>query len=71
VVGTYVFFTHIAGDAVAYPLIGFLSDRVGLEWAMLLLPAVGMLGGLVFLLAMRTVGRDMRRLAAQRADAQH
>jgi len=70
VVGTYVFFTHIAGDAVAYPLIGFLSDRLGLEGAMLLLPAVGMLGGLIFLLAMRTVGRDMRRLASQGAGAE-
>ena len=69
VVGTYVFFTHIAGDAVAYPLIGFLSDRLGLGGAMLLLPAVGMLGGLIFLLAMRTVARDMRRLASQRAGA--
>jgi sugar phosphate permease len=68
VVGTYVFFTHIAGDAVAYPLIGFLSDRLGLAGAMLLLPAVGMLGGLIFLLAMRTVARDMRRLASQRAE---
>jgi len=70
VMGTYVFFTHIAGDAVAYPLVGFVSDRFGIESAMLLLPAVGMLGGLVFLLAMRTVARDLRRLAAQRADAQ-
>lgn len=62
VMGSYVFFTHFAGDAVAYPLVGFVSDRVGLESAMLLLPGVGALGGLVFLLGIRTVARDMRRL---------
>ncbi len=66
VMGTYVFFTHIAGDAVAYPLVGFVSDRVGIEWAMLLLPAAGFIGGVIFLLATRTVARDMRRLAGQR-----
>lgn len=66
VMGTYVFFTHIAGDAMAYPLVGFVSDRLGIAWAMLLLPTVGFLGGLIFLLATRTVARDMRRLAVQR-----
>ncbi len=66
VMGTYVFFTHIAGDAVAYPLVGFVSDRLGIEWAMLLLPAAGFLGGLIFLLATRTVAQDVRRLAGQR-----
>ncbi len=66
VMGTYVFFTHIAGDAVAYPLVGFVSDRIGIGWAMLLLPAAGFIGGVVFLLATRTVARDMRRLAGQR-----
>lgn len=67
VMGTYVFFTHLAGDAVAYPLVGFVSDRLGLERAVLLLPAVGMLGALVFLMALRTVAADMQRLASQQA----
>jgi MFS family permease len=62
VMGTYVFFTHLAGDAVAYPLVGFVSDRLGLERAVLLLPAVGMLGAVVFLMAGRTVAADIRRL---------
>jgi len=31
---------------------------------MLLLPAVGLLGGLVILIGLRTVSRDMRRMTA-------
>src|SRR5204862_265912 len=38
VLGAYVLFSHLAGDAIAPPLIGYLSDRFGLRPAMLLLP---------------------------------
>jgi MFS family permease len=72
VMGAFLLFSHLAGDAVAPPLIGFLSDRFQTTWhlaaddalrrAMLLLPAVGLLGGVVILLALRTVGRDMARV---------
>jgi MFS family permease len=62
VMGAYVFFIHIAGDAVALPVVGFLSDRYGLQAAMLTLPAVGLLGGLILLISVRTVGRDMARV---------
>ena len=63
--GAFVLFSHLAGDALAPPLIGYLSDRTGnLRTAMLLLPAVGLLGGLVILIALRTVARDMRRVIA-------
>jgi MFS family permease len=71
VMGAFLLFSHLAGDAVAPPLIGFLSDRLQMSWhlapdealrrAMLLLPAVGLLGGIVILFALRTVGRDMSR----------
>ncbi len=65
VLGAFVLFSHLAGDALAPPLIGYLSDRTGdLRTAMLLLPAVGLLGGLVILIGLRTVSRDMRRLTA-------
>ena len=64
VVGTYVFFTHLAGDAVAYPLVGFLSDHFGIRAAMYLLPTVAIAGACVFLLATFTVVRDMQRLRA-------
>ena len=64
VLGAFVLFSHLAGDALAPPLIGYLSDQMGsLRTAMLLLPAVGLLGGLVILIALRTVGRDMQRVA--------
>jgi len=64
VIGTYVFFTHIAGDAIAYPLVGALSDRFGLRLAMLVLPAAAFLGGTVVLLATRTIARDRARVQA-------
>ena len=64
VLGAFVLFSHLAGDALAPPLIGYLSDQTGsLRTAMLLLPAVGLLGGLVILIAMKTVSRDMERVA--------
>ena len=62
VMGAYVFFIHIAGDAVALPVVGLISDRYGLRAAMLSLPAIGLLGGLILLISVRTVGRDMARV---------
>jgi MFS transporter, Spinster family, sphingosine-1-phosphate transporter len=59
VAGGYLMFIHLAGDAVAFPLVGALSDRFGLHRAVLMLPVMATLGGLVILGAVRTVGRDM------------
>ncbi len=64
VAGEYLMFIHLAGDAIAFPLVGALSDRFGLERAVLVLPVVAGLGGLVILGATRTVARDMARAAA-------
>jgi MFS family permease len=65
VAGAYLLFIHLAGDAIAFPLVGALSDRFGLDRAVLVLPVVAILGGLVVLGAGRTVGADMRRMAAE------
>lgn len=62
VAGAYLLFIHLVGDTVAFPLIGALSDRVGLARAVLLLPLVAVLGGFVILGATRTVARDMARV---------
>jgi len=51
------------GDAVAFPLVGALSDRFGLHRAVLLLPVVAIVGGIVVLGATRTVARDMARVS--------
>lgn len=67
VMGAYVFFIHIAGDAIALPVVGFLSDRYGLRLALMTLPAVGLLGGALLLLAVPTVARDMERVKRQPA----
>ena len=67
VMGAYVFFIHIAGDAIALPVVGILSDRYGLRVALMTLPAVGLLGGALLLLAVPTVGRDMDRVKLQAA----
>ena len=63
VIGAYLLFIHLAGDAIALPLIGALSDRFGLDRAVLLLPTVALIGGVVMLGALRTVTRDMQRVA--------
>ena len=70
VVGAYLMFIHLAGDAIALPLVGMLSDRLGIDRAILLLPAVSLLGGLVVLLAMRSVTRDMARASLPTAEYQ-
>jgi MFS family permease len=62
VAGAYLLFIHLVGDAVAFPLVGALSDEFGLDRAILLLPAVAIVGGLVILGATRTVARDMARV---------
>ncbi len=62
VMGVYVFFIHIGGDAIALPVVGYLSDRYGLRLALMTLPAVGLLGGALLLLAVPTVARDMARV---------
>lgn len=62
VLGAFVLFSHLAGDAIAPPLVGYLSDRSDLRTAMLVLPAAGVVGGLVILVALSTVGRDMERV---------
>jgi len=59
VAGAYLLFIHLVGDTVAFPLVGALSDRFGLDRAVLVLPSVAMAGGLVILAAVGTVGRDM------------
>jgi MFS family permease len=65
VVGAYLLFIHLAGDAVAFPLIGSLSDRFTLERAVLLLPVVALVGGVVALGALPTITADMTRLTTR------
>jgi sugar phosphate permease len=67
VVGAFLLFIHLAGDAIALPLIGSLSDRFTLERAIVLLPAVALVGGIVALGALPTVTRDMARLSRRQA----
>ena len=59
VAGAYLLFIHLAGDAIALPLVGTLSDQFGLDRAILLLPSVVIVGGVVVLFATRTVRQDM------------
>ena len=65
VAGTYLLFVHLAGDAIAFPLVGALSDRFGIDRAVLLLPAVAIAGGAIVLLAIRTARRDMARVSGE------
>ncbi|MGH7657898.1 MAG: MFS transporter, partial [Gemmatimonadales bacterium] len=62
VAGAYLLFIHLAGDAIAFPLIGTLSDLFGLDKAVLLLPIVAIAGGVVVLGGARTIIPDMARM---------
>jgi MFS family permease len=62
VVGAYLLFIHLAGDAIAFPLVGALSDRFGIDRAVFVLPSVALVGGVVILGAMGTVSADMLRM---------
>jgi MFS family permease len=61
VMGAYLMFIHVAGDAIALPLVGNLSDRFGLDQAVLLLPVVSVAGGFVILAASKYIRRDIAR----------
>ena len=63
VMGAYLLFIHVAGDAVAFPLVGTLSDRFGLDRAIYILPIAALIGGFVTLVAARTLVRDMARVS--------
>lgn len=62
VAGAYLLFIHLAGDAIALPLVGFLSDNFGIARAVIILPIMAILGSVVVLGAVKTVGRDMARV---------
>lgn len=61
VVGAYLLFIHIAGDSIAFPTIGMLSDRFGLDRAIYVLPIAALVGGLIVLAAARSLPHDIRR----------
>jgi MFS family permease len=63
VAGAFVLFSHLAGDALAPPLVGYLSDQTkSIQTAMMILPVAGVVGGCMILVALKTVGRDMKRV---------
>lgn len=53
---------HTAGDAWSPPLIGLLSDSMGLEKAMLFLPAYGLAAAVFFYLGSRYYVQDLSRV---------
>jgi MFS family permease len=68
--GAYLMFIHVAGDAIALPLVGTLSDQFGLDRAILILPFVAIIGGVVVMFATRYIRRDMTRAALPTAEYQ-
>ena len=55
---------HIFGSAVGPPVIGALSDRMGLEQAMLFIPAFNILAALLFLAGAFFYSRDRAKVTA-------
>jgi len=64
VVGAFLMFIHLAGDAIAFPLVGVLSDNFGLQRAILLLPIASLIGAIIVLFAIRTVVQDTAKAQA-------
>ncbi|MGQ0702827.1 MAG: MFS transporter [Gemmatimonadales bacterium] len=60
--GAWFMFIHLAGDAIAFPLVGTLSDNIGLQYAILLLPVASLIGALIVLLGVKWVAADMERV---------
>jgi MFS family permease len=70
VMGAYLLFIHVAGDAIALPLVGILSDRFGIDRAIFILPVAVILGGIALYFGVGTVVRDMA-FVASRTTASH
>ena len=62
--GAYLMFIHLAGDAVAFPLVGALSDRFGLERAIIMLPIASLIGAAIVLSAVKALEGDTARAVA-------
>jgi sugar phosphate permease len=65
VMGAYLLFIHVAGDAIALPLVGILSDRLGIDRAIFILPVAVIFGGIALFFGVGTVVRDMAFVAAR------
>jgi MFS family permease len=65
VMGAYLLFIHLMGDAISFPLIGFLSDKFGIDFAVMVLPAVAIVGGIVVMAGALTVVSDMDRASTR------
>ena len=62
-IGLSLLLAHLLGDAAAPLVIGALADKVSLGSALLLTAPTGLfIGGLICLVGLRTVARDMRRM---------
>ncbi len=65
-VGLSLLLAHLLGDAAAPTIIGFISDRSSLGTALITTaPTFLFLAGLVCLIGLRTVKRDMQRMQKQ------
>jgi len=62
--GVYLMFIHLAGDAVAFPLVGWMSDNFGLEKAIIVLPVASVIGAAIVLSAVKAVDGDTARATA-------
>jgi len=65
-VGLALLLAHLLGDAAAPSIIGLISDRASLSTALMVTgPTFLFLAGLVCLIGLKTVARDMRRMQEQ------
>jgi len=68
--GMCVIIQHLCGDIWSPVLVGWLSDRVGLAEAVLVIPFFGLLAGVFFYAASRHYVRDLARVEKVRLEAE-
>ena len=59
---------HLAGDIWSAPLLGWLSDRIGLEQAVFFIPAYGVIAAIFFFFGSRFYVRDLDRVEKVRLE---
>jgi MFS family permease len=67
IAAAYIFAIHLLGDAISPPIVGWISQRSELRYALLVPVAMALAGALCLLLATRTVDGDMAAAAREGA----
>jgi predicted MFS family arabinose efflux permease len=68
--GLYIFLIHFLGDTPSPWIIGRLADSMSLQTALLPLPILNVIGGIIFLVGCRRLTRTMQAKRARQTEAE-